>query len=536
MKKIVLFLSICCLFSVSLFGQQVESVILPKPASVKKGDGEYRIPEKFKIYALKAPAEAGYFIDEVKDVSNICAELVYNQSVANLVLDVDAKLVHDKEGYKLSVGKNQIKITGHDNAGVFYGLQSLIQLVYASGETKVLHAQEINDAPTFSWRSYLVDEARHFKGEKEVYRILDEMAALKMNVLHWHLTDDAGWRIEIKKYPKLTEIGSVRKDTEIVTWGSGKTAGKPHSGFYTQEDVKRILRYAKARHIKVVPEIEMPGHASAAVAAYPWVGTAGKQIEVPITFGKLYPTFNVVDPKVQGFLQDVVDEVLELFETDVIHIGGDEVRFDEWEQSKEVQAWKEKKKFNSFMDIQIDFTNMMSRYISSKGVRMMGWNEILGTALHADDNIAFDDPTEKLADNVIVHYWKGDLAGITKAVQEGYDVVNSHHTFTYLDYTYQSIPLEKAYNFRPRLEGIPTDLQHKIIGIGCQMWSEWASTADIVHRQTFPRIAAYAEVGWTAYEAKDYASFLKRMDYFVARWTKKGINFTPLDVAKGAEK
>lgn len=522
-----------CLFSLALFSQQSETVILPKPVSVQQTSGEFKLPTEPKIYTLKASLEANYFINELKDICGIRAQQVFNQSGSDIILDIDNKLIKEAEGYRITITKNQIQIVGHDNAGVFYGLQSLLQLIYASNETKTLSAQVIDDAPTFSWRSYLIDEGRYFKGEKEVYQILDEMAALKMNVLHWHLTDDAGWRIEVKKYPKLTEIGSKRKDSEIGTWGSGKTAGKPHSGFYTQEDVKRILRYAKERHIKVVPEIEMPGHASAAVASYSWLGTSGKEIETPVKFGKLYPTFNVIEPRVQEFLKDVIDEMLELFETDVIHIGGDEVRFDEWEQSEKVRAWKEKKKFNSFMDIQIDFTNMMSRYISSKGVRMMGWNEILGTALHADDNIAFADPSEKLADNVIVHYWKGDLEGITKAVQSGYDVVNSHHTFTYLDYSYKSIPLERAYNFRPILEEIPKELHHKIIGIGCQMWAEWADTPAVIQKQTYPRIAAYAEVAWTKQELKDYESFLKRMPYFVDRWAKKGIGFTPLDEAQG---
>src|SRR5699024_7306578 len=277
-----------------------------------------------------------------------------------------------------------------DDAGVFYGLQSLIQLLYASKEDLAIPAQTINDAPAFSWRSYLIDEGRYFKGEEEVYEMLDEMAALKFNVLHWHLTDDGGWRIEIKKYPKLTEIGSKREDTEIGTWGSGKTSGEPHGGFYTQEEVKRILRYARERHIKVVPEIEMPGHASAAIASYSWLGSSGEQSEVPVKFGKHYPTFNVANARVQQFLKEVVDEVLELFQTDVIHIGGDEVRFNEWENNDEINALKQKNNFSSYMDIQIDFTNKMSQYIQGKGARMMGWNEILGQVLHEDDNIHFD--------------------------------------------------------------------------------------------------------------------------------------------------
>lgn len=512
--------------------QNIESVVLPKPASTKALQGHYTIPQKITILAPQNALEANYFIDEIKDACQLPAEITYNAFESNLRLTVDDNAVKEKEGYKLSVTSQGIQITGHDNAGVFYGLQSLLQLLYANKEQGIIPAQEITDYPTFPWRAYMIDEGRYFKGEKEVYQILDEMAALKLNTLHWHLTDDGGWRIEIKKYPKLTEIGSKRKDTQIGGWSSDKTMGKPHSGFYTQEDIKRILRYAKQRHIKVIPEIEMPGHASAAIASYSWLGSDDKQIEVPIKFGKHYPTFNVANKKVIQFLEDVIDEVIELFDTDIIHIGGDEVRFDHWEKNDEINALKKEKEFTSYMDVQIHFSNQMSRYIQSKSARMMGWNEILGKVLHQDDNISFADPSQKIADNVIVHYWKGDPEEIVNAVKNGYDIVNSHHTFTYLDYSYQSIPLEKSYNFRPISPNMPDEYKHKVIGIGCQMWSEWTSTPESIQRLTYPRIAAYAEVGWTAYEAKDYPSFLKRIKYFTDRWSRKNILFQPIDKAK----
>lgn len=534
MKKHTYYLILVFLFSFSVdaLSQSFESVILPKPTSVKKTHGEYKLPEELQIYAPKNEMESSYFIEELKDLNKGVATIIHDKSKGNLNLSVNPSLVKSNEGYRLTVSPKKIDIIGHDDAGVFYGLQSLLQLIYAAEETGAIPAQEVNDAPTFAWRAYMIDEGRYFKGEKEVYQILDEMAALKLNTMHWHLTEDGGWRIEIKKYPKLTEIGSKRWDTEINGWGSGKTMGKPHSGFYTQEDIKRILRYAKQRHIKVIPEIEMPGHASAAIASYPWLGSSDEVIEVPVKFGKLYPTFNVANPKVQEFLKDVIDEVVELFGADVIHIGGDEVRFDHWEKNEDINALKEAKGFTSYMDVQIDFSNMMSRYIQSKGARMMGWNEILGKSLHADDNISFADPSQKIADNVIVHYWKGDPEEIVKAVKNGYDIVNSHHQYTYLDYSYKSIPLERSYNFRPISPNMPEEYKHKVIGIGCQMWSEWTPTPEDIKRLTYPRIAAYAEVGWTDQDAKDYESFLKRLNYFTNRWEKKGINYQPLDETK----
>lgn len=526
MKKTLFSLVLLGLVAFYAKAQTHVSPILPKPASIAWQDGQFTIPNELNVYGEESQSEISYFSREVLAVSGLKTKLTSDPSASQLILAVDSQLVKQPEGYQLIVTPENIQITGHDNAGVFYGLQSLIQLLYAGKENLAIPAQTINDAPAFSWRSYLIDEGRYFKGEKEVYEMLDEMAALKFNVLHWHLTDDGGWRIEIKKYPKLTEIGSKRKDTEIGTWGSGKTSGEPHDGFYTQEEVKRILRYARERHIKVVPEIEMPGHASAAIASYSWLGSSGEEIEVPVKFGKHYPTFNVANARVQQFLKEVVDEVLELFQTDVIHIGGDEVRFNEWENNDEINALKQKNNFSSYMDIQIDFTNKMSQYIQGKGARMMGWNEILGQVLHEDDNIHFDNPSQQVAGNVIVQYWKGDLQEIASAVSKGYDIVNSHHQYTYLDYTFDQIPFEKSYNFQPIPDNIPEELKHKIIGIGCQMWAEWAPTKKVVQKQTFPRLAAYAEVAWTPRELKDYDDFLSRLPYFLKRWDNKGILYT----------
>ncbi|SFK89766.1 beta-N-acetylhexosaminidase [Proteiniphilum acetatigenes] len=530
MTRTLYFLLILLIAPLSLFSQAEKDIILPKPVSVELTEGVYKIPEKISIYAPGNILEADFFVDEVKDQCGFDAEISFDKKRANLFLSTNKKVVKKEEGYRLEIGNRKIEIIGHDDAGVFYALQSLLQLYTSAKGKGVLQTQIIDDAPVFGWRAYLVDEARYFKGEKEVYQILDEMAALKINRLHWHLTDDQGWRIEIKKYPKLTEIGSKRKDT-LKGGGSDETMGEPHEGFYTQEDIKRILRYAKRRHIKMIPEIEMPGHASAAIASYPWLGSKKEQIEVPIRIEKHYPTFNVANSCVQQFLKDVIDEVFDLFETDVIHIGGDEVRFDHWQENDEVNELYKEKGFTSYMDVQIDFSNMMSRYIQDKGARMMGWNEILGKALHEDDNISFEDPSQKIADNVIVHFWKGDPNEIAKAVESGYDIVNSYHVYTYLDYSYQSIPLKKAYSFGPIPDNIPEAYRSKIIGIGCQMWSAWTPTPESIQKQTYPRIAAYAEVGWTQQDAKDYKSFLRRLNYFTDRWSRKGIKFQPVEEA-----
>ena len=436
-----------------------------------------------------------------------------------------------KEGYKLTINSKGITIEGATETGIFYGIQSLRHLLPSEFETNprterkiALPYVEILDKPRFKWRSFMLDESRHFKGMAEVKRLLDQMVLLKMNKFHWHLTDDQGWRIEIKKYPKLTQIGSIRKDTQ-KSYKSEERTGEPHQGFYTQEQIKEIVSYAQDRHIQIVPEIEMPGHAMAAIAAYPWLGSLGTTTEVSETFGKLEDSFDVSNPKVVGFLKDVLREVFQLFPGKVIHIGGDEVDYTAWESSEEIQKKMKKQHIESPVDLQIYFTNNMSNFIDDSGKRMMGWNEIMGDDIHQKRKGLNEEVKQTLAKSAIVHFWKGDLQLITKAVTRGYDVVNSNHWDTYIDYTYERLPLEKSYNFDPIPEGLDEKYHHKILGLGTQMWSEWTPTVEQMHRQIFPRLAAYAEVGWTSPSRKDYQNFLGALETLKQRWEYSGISY-----------
>lgn len=317
----------------------------------------------------------------------------------------------------------------------------------------------------------MLDESRYFHGEAFVKQMLDQMALMKMNTFHWHLIDDAGWRVEIKKYPLLTEVGAYRKDSEIGTWKSGKTSGEPHGGFYTQEQIKNIVAYAAERHINIVPEFEMPGHSSAAIAAYTWLGTAGKDIDVPVKFGRLYDNYDVTKPEVITFIKDVLIELFDLFPSEVIHIGGDEVGYEVWEKSKSVQKYMKENNIKTPADLQIDFTNKISKFIEDNGRRMMGWNEILGKNIHKDFGEKKNDKEAEteLAKNAIVHFWKGDIALLTDAAKKGYGIVNSLHSSTYLDYNYNNISLEKAYGFNPIPEGLDAQYHKNIYGLGCQM-------------------------------------------------------------------
>lgn len=379
----------------------------------------------------------------------------------------------------------------------------------------------IMDYPRFSWRALMIDEARHFFGEKTIKQIIDQMALLKMNILHWHLTDDTGWRIEIKKYPRLTSIGSKRRESEIGTWNSGKSDGTPHEGFYTQEQIRDIVQYAARRNITIVPEIEMPGHASAAAVAYPFLSlkTPG---EVPTTF-IVNTAFDPTSEKTYAFLSDVLDEITALFPGRIIHIGGDEVRYDkQWKGVPEIEEFMKKNGMKSYADVQMHFTNRMSGIIAQKGRRMMGWNEIYGHDVNGDGG---GKAGAKLDTNAVIQFWKGNTGLAKNAIRDGHDVINSLHTSTYLDYSYGSIPLQKAYGFEPVFPGLEEQYQSRVKGLGAQVWTEWISTPERLHYQAFPRACAFAEVGWTPAGKKDFPDFKKRLKAYSERMDMMGIKF-----------
>ena len=446
----------------------------------------------------------------------------------------DAKNEPDREAYNLEINGEGIAIRASSEAGIFYGIQTIRQMILA-GMTPdgncLLPFVKINDQPRFSWRAFMLDEARYFKGKEQVKKLLDEMARLKMNMFHWHLVDDQGWRIEIKKYPMLTEIGSKRRSTQIgpMKWQSPVQSGEPHKGFYTQDEIREIVEYASERYITIVPEIEMPGHSTAAIASYPWLGTLGEPIEVPIVFGVGKDVYNVTDPKVYRFLTDVLDEVMMLFPSEVIHIGGDEVKYDHWKNSESVRSFMAEKNLETPADLQIYFTNSISRYLQSKGRRMMGWNEIMGHNLHDYQDAADTETKEELAGETIIHFWKGDIELAENAASKGYQIVNSLHSSTYLDYDYGSISLKDAYLFEPVPEGLAPEFHDKIIGTGCQMWGEWIPTIGQMDFQVFPRIAAYAEVGWTMKENMDYSRFKTLLPNLLNIWKKQPVYFAPLE-------
>lgn len=526
MKTIII---IFCLLTVILVPTQAQLSIIPQPNEVKMGNGQFILTSKTIIVTDEANEDNANYLQSLLKPYFTNQIVIRSKGKKGIVLQVD-KSVEQKlgrEGYLLTSDQNGVKIVGSTSVGVFYGIQSLNQMLPvhpASSKEYSVPFVNITDKPRFGWRAFMLDEARYFKGMEQVKKLLDQMALLKMNVFHWHLTDDQGWRIEIKKYPLLTEVGSKRMDTQVGGWNSKERSGKPHNGYYTQDQIKEIIDYASQRQISIIPEIEMPGHASAAIAAYPWLGTIGKHVEVPVVFGKLPDSFNVVDDRVYTFIEDVLLEVMTLFPSKIIHIGGDEVRFDAWKESSEVQEFMMKNQLHSPADLQIYFTNKVSNFIDDNEHRMMGWNEILGGDVHEWQNAEDVKTTEKLANSAIIHFWKGNIGLINEAVSNGYDIVNSFHEMTYLDYDYKYITLKKAYGFNPIPDDLKEQYHSKVLGCGCQMWSEWIPEVSDMDRMVFPRLAAYAEVGWTETNAKDYNQFRSKLDKLLQIWTKEGIH------------
>ncbi|GHV64634.1 hypothetical protein FACS1894199_03350 [Bacteroidia bacterium] len=526
------------LFCTTLFcidNLQAQSVnLLPEPVKLVMQSGTFRLDADVEIVADKATRQQATFLSQlIQDRAKISLPVVKKASKDKRVirLEVVKGSVPNKEGYLLHVTSQSVTITAATEAGVFYGIQSLRQLL-PDNVSAGIPCVKIEDYPQFAWRAFMLDESRYFHGKEAVFRLLDNMARLKLNVFQWHLVDSPGWRIEIKKYPELTKTGAFRDSTVRKGWWDvgyehGYLDRKPHGGFYTQDEIREVVAYAAARHITIVPEIEMPGHGDAAINSYPWLGIP--KVGTQKTRDNLIGTyvFDVTDPKVTEFFHNVLTEVMALFPSKVIHIGGDEVDYNSWKNSPAVSQYMKEKGIKTPADLQVDFTNKMSQWLTSKKRNMMGWNEITGANVHGGKND--DHATEqRLAPGTVVQFWKGDLSLIKRAIDDGYNVVNSQHQFTYLDYTYKSLSLEKAYSFSPVPKSLTEDQKKSVLGLGCQLWTEFVPDEKALNYRVYPRIAAYAEVGWTAPEKKDYKRFLKSLDYFLAEWEKQGIEHGPV--------
>ena len=411
------------------------------------------------------------------------------------------------EGYRLQIDEGGIALTSSDSAGQYYGLVTLRKLINES-EGKLAYCL-IEDAPRFSWRGMMLDVSRHFFPVEEVKKILDVMALYKMNRFHWHLTDDQGWRIEIKRYPKLTTIGSVRKQTLVGHQRrSTEYDGIPHKGFYTQEQIKDVVAYAQSLGITIIPEIDLPGHMVAALAAYPELGCSGGPYEVRQRWGIADESLCAGREMTMRFLEDVLTEVMDLFPSEYIHIGGDECRKGEWEKCTFCQrkieelGLKTDDHWTKEQYLQGYVTARMQAFLAKNGRKLIGWDEIL---------------EGELEPGATVMSWRGTKGGI-KAAKMNFDVIMSPNSFLYLDY-YQSdqkdkeplaighyLPVDSTYSYRP-MDGIPAEFQKHIIGVQANLWTEYIASCDHLEYMYFPRALAAAEIQWCTEENKSFTRF-----------------------------
>lgn len=515
-----------------------EISIIPAPESVEVFPGFYQISANTIILGPENADDNGvveYFIQFFYQASGIMLKMDNDhesQGVISLNYISDDEL--GDEGYRLEVDKHGVKISANTSAGLFYGIQSLLQLLpveaYANEVSENIQWEipfcKVFDKPRFGWRGMHLDVSRHFFTVDFIKRFIDLIAMHKMNVFHWHLTDDNGWRIEIKKYPKLTEVAAWRVNREDMPWrevtppkqGEESTYG----GYYTQAEVSEVLRYAAERHITVIPEIEMPGHTSEVFAAYPELSCTGEQLFVqPGVYWPNTDIFCAGKEETFVFIEDVLSEVIDLFPAPYLHIGGDEATKTHWESCKNCQQRIKDEGLSGEDELQSWFIRRVEAFLISKGKKMIGWDEILEGGL---------------APEATVMSWRGTKGGI-EAAELGHDVIMCPTSHCYFDY-YQANPdfepeaiggftsLKKVYGFEPIPEGLDSQKARYILGAQGNVWTEYIATSEHAEYMSVPRMCALAEVVWSQRKSRDWHNFQKRLQDQFKRFDVMGVNYS----------
>jgi len=560
-KEIKLSLSLFLLLGNMLLAQSIS--IVPQPKTLKIGEGQWELHPGTELLANTADARksAAIFNTLLEAKAGFQLNISHHASGEGPVIQLEESLVDgQEEAYTLNIHDKGVHIKGAGK-GLFYGLQSLIQLLEIRGAAVVLPQLEIADAPAFGYRGIMLDVSRHFFSSQQIMKILDLMAQLKFNTMHWHLTDDQGWRLEIKKYPRLTDIGARRDSTIIGQYYDFQPFiydGEPHGGYYSQEEARAIVQYAADRKITIIPEIELPGHSSAVLAAYPELGSfevdknEGKgtiaalndkgepldndiSSQVPGYWGVHYNIYGPT-PEAFQFLEDVLTEVMDIFPGEYIHIGGDEVPKDHWESSEIAQKLIKKEKLADEHELQSFFIRRIEQFLNKNGRKLIGWDEILEGGL---------------APNATVMSWRGEKGGIA-AAKMGHDVIMTPNSHLYFDH-YQSedksteplaiggfLPLEKVYGYNPVPEDLTAEEGKHVLGVQANLWTEYLATSNKMEYHLFPRALALAEVAWKSREEKDYQSFIhERLPFRLLDLEEKGVFFripeADVQISKDAE-
>lgn len=497
--------------------------VIPKPVSLVQNEGNFKLDKNTTFSAPGAEAKtiAEFFAAKMKSSTGYTLAVSDKEASSNTItLLIDGSLDVNEEGYTLEATNKLVTIKAKTAKGLFYGMQTLMQLLPAEIESAAevkeiawtLPCVTVKDQPRFAYRGIMLDPCRHFIPVENIKKQLDVLALFKINSFHWHLTEDQGWRIEIKKYPKLTEIGSKRIDGE----------GTEYSGFYTQEQIKEVVAYAAARFINVIPEIELPGHALAAISAYPELSCTGEQLTPRIIWGVEEDVYCAGKEETFKFLEDVIAEVAPLFPGEYFHIGGDECPKTRWEKCPLCQKRMRENKLKDEHQLQSYFVQRMEKVLEKYGKKMIGWDEILEGGL---------------APSATVMSWRGEEGGIAAASMDHDVIMTPAGNGMYLDH-YQGDSkiepvaiggftlLEKVYNYNP----VPDTLvglgkSNFIKGVQSNIWSEYMYNTDIMEYRIYPRILALAEIAWTPLEGKDYKDFERRIDNALVRLDGHGINY-----------
>ena len=530
--------TLSCLILSSTVGlaADVPLPLIPKPVSVEAAEAGFTIHSGAVIFHEAGLAsEAALLAADLEQRSGLKlatqASGPGTRGQGGIHLGLDPTGILPAEGYRLETHADGLSLRGTDAAGVFHGTRTLLQLLPArpeAGVAPVIPAVTITDHPRFAWRGMMLDVGRHYQKPGDIKRFIDWLAFHKFNVFHWHLTEDQGWRIEIKKHPKLTEVGAWR-DSSPPYGNRNADDGIRHGGFYSQEQIRDIVAYATARHITVVPEIEMPGHAAAAIAAYPELGNSDVPGYAPkvMTRWGVHPYTFAPKEETFRFLEDVLTEVCELFPSKYIHIGGDEAPKTQWRQSKFAQEVIRREGLKDEHELQSWFIRRIGKFLDSKGRRLIGWDEIQEGGL------------PKTATMMV---WR-DAKWAKHALALGNDVVMATTSHTYFDY-YQHpaamelakgvgfeaigghLPIERVYSYDPAFVAENDEQRKRILGTQAQLWAEYLKDMRKVEYMAFPRIAAIAEVAWTQPELKNYADFSARLEGVMQHYEAGDLNFS----------
>ena len=504
--------------------------IIPMPLDIQLTEqGKFVLTEGTSVIYPenneKMQNNANFLAEYVKEKTGITLAPTTEAKRKGIILKVEENQ-EKPEGYTLKVTTDNVTICGGSEAGVFYGIQTLRKsLPVVQGEKVALPAVEINDEPRFDYRGGMLDVARHYIELDSVKRFIDMLAMHNINRFHWHLSEDQGWRIEIKCRPLLTEKGSMRKETIIGK--TDKYDGKPHGGFFTQEEAKEIVAYAADRYITVIPEIDMPGHMLSALHAYPELGCTGGPYDVWCHWGVSKDVLCAGNDATLKFIEDVLGEIVEIFPSEYIHIGGDECPKTRWESCPKCQARikalgiKGDEKHTAEEYLQSFIINYAEKFLNSKGRQIIGWDEILEGGL---------------APNATVMSWRGEKGGIEAAHQK-HKVIMTPHTYLYFDY-YQSydrkseplaiggkLPLERVYSYNPLPKELSAEEQKYIIGVQANLWTEYISTFKYAEYMLLPRLAALSEIQWSSADKRNYECFLSRLPRLVELYDLKQYNY-----------